>query len=131
MAKRVETDYKGEIQVPTDHYWGAQTQRSIQNFPIGVDRFRWQPPMIRALGILKKSTALVNAELGELPEDIAKLIVQDAVEVIAGKLKDEFPLVVFLSGSGTLYIMIVHMFISKCDIEIYGCTCDHNTPLYR
>src|SRR5690625_6484606 len=130
MAKRVETDYKGEIQVPTDHYWGAQTQRSIQNFPIGVDRFRWQPPMIRALGILKKSTALANAELGELPEDIAKLIVQAADEVIAGKLNDEFPLVVFQTGSGTQSNMNVNEVISNRAIELAGGTMGSKTPVH-
>lgn len=130
MAKRVETDSMGEIQVPSDHYWGAQTQRSIQNFPIGVDRFRWQPPMIRALGILKKSTALANAELGELPEDIAKLIVQAADEVIAGKLNDEFPLVVFQTGSGTQSNMNVNEVISNRAIELAGGTMGSKTPVH-
>src|SRR5690625_2342214 len=130
MAKRVETDYKGEIQVPTDHYWGAQTQRSIQNFPIGVDRFRWQPPMIRALGILKKSTALANAELGELPEDIAKLIVQAADEVIAGKLNDEFPLVVFQTGSGTQSNMNVNEVISTRPLDVPGGTSGKKPPVH-
>lgn len=73
---RVETDSMGSIQVPKDKYWGAQTQRSIQNFPIGVERFKWGRSMIRSLGILKKSAALANGELGEIADDVAKLIVQ-------------------------------------------------------
>ena len=87
--KRTETDSMGAIEVPADHYWGAQTQRSIQNFPIGVDRFKWQAPVIQALGILKKAAALANGELGELPGDVANLIVKAADEVIAGKARHE------------------------------------------
>src|SRR5690606_3621251 len=98
---RIETDSMGEIAVPATRYWGAQTQRSIENFPIGVDRFRWRAPIITALGILKKAAALANGELGQLPPDIVRLIEQAADEVIEGKLNDEFPLVVFQTGSGT------------------------------
>ncbi len=98
---RIETDSMGEINVPAEHYWGAQTQRSIQNFPIGVSRFRWQSPIISALGTLKRAAAQANAELGQLPQDIADLIVRAADEVIEGKLDGEFPLVVFQTGSGT------------------------------
>src|SRR5690606_20506461 len=85
-SRRIESDSMGEIEVPAAHYWGAQTQRSIHNFPIGVGRFTWQAPVITALGILKKAAAQANAELGELPGDIADLIVTAADEVIAGKL---------------------------------------------
>jgi len=88
---RIETDSMGEINVPAEHYWGAQTQRSIQNFPIGVSRFRWQSPIISALGTLKRAAAQANAELGQLPQDIADLIVRAADEVIEGKLDGEFP----------------------------------------
>src|SRR3546814_19129759 len=95
------TESMGEIKGPAAHYWGAQTQRSIQNFPIGVDRFKWQPPVIHALGILKKAAAQANAELGELPPEVGNLVVRAAEEVIAGKLNQEFPLVVFQTGSGT------------------------------
>src|SRR3546814_6068278 len=77
---RTETDSMGAIDVPAKHYWGAQTQRSIQNFPIGVARFKWQQPIISALGVLKKAAAQANAELGELPPDIAALVVQAADE---------------------------------------------------
>lgn len=91
----------GAIEVPADHYWGAQTERSLHNFDIGRETFVWGRPMIRALGVLKKSAALANKELGELPADIADLVAQAADEVIAGKLDAEFPLVVFQTGSGT------------------------------
>ncbi|WP_262502903.1 lyase family protein [Prolixibacter bellariivorans] len=68
---RTETDSMGEIQVPAEHYWGAQTQRSFQNFQIGTKRFQWPSSLIRALGIVKKAAAQANEELGELPSDIA------------------------------------------------------------
>ncbi|MGB3288881.1 MAG: class II fumarate hydratase [Burkholderiaceae bacterium] len=119
-ATRIETDSMGEIQVPASRYWGAQTQRSIQNFPIGVARFKWQPPVISALGILKKAAAQANAELGELPKDIAGLIAQAADEVIQGKLNDEFPLVVFQTGSGTQSNMNANEVISNRAIELAG-----------
>src|SRR5690606_22184853 len=92
---RIEKDSLGEVKVPADRLWGAQTQRSTINFRIGVSRFVWQRPVMRALGILKKSAALANAELGLLPREKADLIVRAADEVIAGKLDSEFPLVVF------------------------------------
>uniref|UniRef100_UPI00374D875E lyase family protein n=1 Tax=Undibacterium sp. TaxID=1914977 RepID=UPI00374D875E len=95
---RTETDSMGAVEVPNEAYWGAQTQRSIQNFPIGIARFKWQAPMIRALGILKKAAAQANAELGELPADVAKGAIQAADEVIDGKLNAHFPLVVFQTG---------------------------------
>src|SRR5687767_15212496 len=98
---RVDKDSLGEVRVPTDRLWGAQTQRSIENFPIGTDRFVWGRRVIRALGLLKKAAALANAELGQLPKATADLIVSAADEVIAGKLDDEFPLVVWQTGSGT------------------------------
>ena len=98
---RIEKDALGEVQVPANHLWGAQTQRSIVNFPIGVDRFRWGRPVIRAFGILKKCAAIVNRDLGELPADKTDLIVRAAQEVIDGTLDAEFPLVVFQTGSGT------------------------------
>ena len=92
---RYETDSMGSIPVPADKYWGAQTQRSIEHFPIGVNRFRWERPMIRALGILKLAAAKANAELGTLPGTIADPIEQAAQEVVDGKLDEHFPLVVF------------------------------------
>lgn len=117
---RIESDSMGEIEVPAQRYWGAQTQRSIDNFPIGVDRFKWPASIIGALGILKKAAAQANATLGELPQDIATLIEQAADEVIAGKLNDEFPLVVFQTGSGTQSNMNANEVISNRAIEIAG-----------
>ena len=117
---RIETDSMGEIAVPADHYWGAQTQRSIQNFPIGVTRFRWQASIITSLGILKKAAAMANQALGELPDDVAGLIVRAADEVISGELNQEFPLVVFQTGSGTQSNMNVNEVISNRAIELAG-----------
>src|SRR5580698_8209351 len=96
---RIETDSMGEIKVPSDKYWGAQTQRSIENFKIGGDRFPRE--MIRALGILKKAAAKANLTLGLLPENKATAIMAAAQEVIDGKLDQEFPLVIWQTGSGT------------------------------
>src|SRR5216110_1798906 len=98
---RIEEDALGEVRVPNDHLLGAQTERSRENLPIGVDRFRWGRPVIRALGILKKCAALANLELGQLPKEKVDLIVRAAQDVIDGKLDGEFPLVVFQTGSGT------------------------------
>ena len=83
---RIEEDALGNVEVPADHLWGAQTQRSHENFPIGVDRYRWNRPVIRALGILKKCAALANEELGQLPREKVGLIVRAAQEVIDGML---------------------------------------------
>jgi fumarate hydratase class II len=98
---RRERDSLGEIDVPADRLWGAQTQRSIENFPIGRPRFVWGSGVIRALGTVKKAAAEANRALGELPEDKAAPIVRAAGEVIAGTLDGEFPLVAFQTGSGT------------------------------
>lgn len=110
----------GTIEVPAERHWGAQTQRSLQNFDIGRPTFVWGRPMIKALGVLKKSAALANAELGELPQEIADLIAQAADEVIDGKLDDDFPLVVFQTGSGTQSNMNSNEVISNRAIEIAG-----------
>lgn len=98
---RIETDSMGSIAVPADRYWGAQTQRSLEHFPIGVERFRWSAPMIRALGQLKKAAAQANVELGVLPSPLGAAIATAAQEVIEGRLDAHFPLVVFQTGSGT------------------------------
>src|SRR5690349_18597425 len=98
-ATRTETDSMGEIQVPVDRYWGAQTQRSLHHFHIGTDHFT--RPMIRALGILKKAAAQANVDLGQLDPQLAGLIIAAADEVIDGKLDDHFPLFVWQTGSGT------------------------------
>ena len=117
---RIESDSMGTIEVPADRYWGAQTQRSLQNFDIGRPTFVWGRPMIKALGGLKKAAAQANADLGELPPNIADLIVQAADEVIEGKLDEDFPLVVFQTGSGTQSNMNSNEVISTRAIEIAG-----------
>src|SRR3989442_10372970 len=83
---RIEEDALGEVEVPADHLWGAQTERSHRNFPIGVERYRWDRPVIRALGILKKCAALANVQLGQLPSDKDDLIVNAAQDGIDGNL---------------------------------------------
>ncbi|MCB0392800.1 MAG: class II fumarate hydratase, partial [Bdellovibrionales bacterium] len=108
----------GEIEVPADRYWGAQTQRSIQNFKIGGDRFPRE--MIRALGILKKSAALANADLGLLAKEKAEFIVKAADEVIKGELDDHFPLVVWQTGSGTQTNMNSNEVIANRAIALKG-----------
>src|SRR5699024_10824693 len=107
-----------------------QTQRSIQNFPIGVERFKWGRTMIRSLGILKKSAALANGELGEIDKDIAKLIVQAADEVIEGNLDTHFPLVVFQTGSGTQSNMNSNEVISNRAIELAGGEMGSKSPVH-
>lgn len=120
----------GAIEVAADRYWGAQTQRSIQHFPIGVDRFRWQRPIIRALGILKKASAQANAELGELSPDLARLISAASTEVIEGRLDDHFPLVVFQTGSGTQSNMNANEVISNRAIELAGGILGSKKPVH-
>src|SRR5690554_2688303 len=127
---RIETDSMGEVAVPADRYWGAQTQRSIHNFPIGVERFRWQAPLITSLGILKKAAAMANGDLGQLPADVAQLIVQAADDVIAGKMNDEFPLVVFQTGSGTQSNMNANEVISNRAIELANGKRGSKTPVH-
>ena len=130
MSFRVETDSMGKINVESNKYWGAQTQRSIQNFPIGRNRFIWGRPIIEALGILKKSCALANAHLGQIPSDIAKLIVEAADEVIEGRLDDHFPLVVWQTGSGTQSNMNSNEVISNRAIEIAGGVMGSKAPVH-
>ncbi|MDN3221730.1 class II fumarate hydratase [Pseudomonas nunensis] len=127
---RVESDSMGSIEVPSDKYWGAQTERSIHNFPIGRARFQWGTPMIKAMGILKKSAALANLKLGELPESIALPIVAAADEVIAGQLDDHFPLVVFQTGSGTQSNMNANEVISNRAIEMAGGVMGSKSPVH-
>jgi fumarate hydratase class II len=129
-AFRTESDSMGEVQVASDRYWGAQTERSRDNFRIGVDRFRWTRPVIRALGILKKAAALANGELGQLPSDKVQLIVRAADEVIAGTLDDHFPLVVFQTGSGTQSNMNANEVISNRAIEMAGGVMGTKKPVH-
>lgn len=128
MSFRVETDSLGEVKVPSDKYWGAQTQRSTENFKIGGDRFPRE--MIRALGILKKSCALTNAELGLLAKDKADLISKAADEVIEGKLDIHFPLVVWQTGSGTQTNMNANEVISNRAIEMAGGVIGSKKPIH-
>ncbi|MEM8659188.1 MAG: lyase family protein, partial [Pseudomonadota bacterium] len=98
-ATRTETDSFGPLEVPSDKYWGAQTQRSLKNFPIGWER---QPvAIVRALGVIKQACAQANVDLGKLDPDLGGAMQAAASEVVAGKLDDHFPLVVWQTGSGT------------------------------
>lgn len=128
MKTRIETDSMGEIEVDDSKYWGAQTERSLHHFHIGNDRFPRE--MIRALGILKKSAAIVNAELGLLSEEKRKLIVQAADEVISGKLDEHFPLSVWQTGSGTQTNMNSNEVISNRAIELSGGTKGSKKPIH-
>ncbi|MDM8529348.1 class II fumarate hydratase [Anaerolineales bacterium HSG24] len=128
MEYRIETDSLGEVQVPADKYYGAQTARSLINFKIGGDRFPRE--MIRALGILKKAAALTNKELGALTAEKADLIVQAADEVINGKLDDHFPLVVWQTGSGTQTNMNSNEVISNRAIELDGGKMGSKEPVH-
>ena len=127
---RVEEDALGKVEVPADRLWGAQTERSRRNFPIGVERYRWGRPVIRALGILKKCAALANAELGQLPREKVDLIVRAAQEVIDGKLDGEFPLVVFQTGSGTQTNMNANEVIANRAIQLAGGVVGSKKPIH-
>ena len=118
MEYRLEKDSMGEIQVESTRLWGAQTQRSLENFKIGQNHFPRE--MIRALGVLKKSCALANKEFDLLDADKCKAIVEAAGEVIAGKLDDEFPLVVWQTGSGTQSNMNSNEVIANRAAQIMG-----------
>ena len=128
MEYRIESDSMGEMKVPADAYWGAQTQRSRQNFKIGGHRFPRE--FIYALGTIKKACALVNAELGQLDQKLADAIVQAADEVIEGKLDDHFPLVVWQTGSGTQTNMNANEVIANRAIEILGGEMGTKTPVH-
>ena len=130
MAVRIETDSMGPVEVDASRYWGAQTQRSIENFPIGRDRFIWGRAIIGGLGELKRAAASANAELGELPAGIASLIVSAAGEVVAGTLDEHFPLVVWQTGSGTQSNMNANEVISNRAIELAGGVMGSKTPVH-
>ncbi|MCT6870270.1 MAG: class II fumarate hydratase [Bartonella sp.] len=129
MAKtRTETDTFGAIDVPSDHYWGAQTERSLRNFKIGGEK---QPiPLIHALGIIKKAAAIANMKAGKLSPDLGKAIIAAADEVIDGKLDDNFPLVVWQTGSGTQTNMNVNEVISNRAIEMLGGEMGSKKPIH-
>jgi fumarate hydratase, class II len=127
-ATRTETDSFGPLEVPSDKYWGAQTQRSIRNFPIGWER---QPvPIIRALGVIKKACATVNRDFGDLDPKLADAVMQAAQEVIDGRFDDNFPLVVWQTGSGTQSNMNANEVIANRAIEILGGAMGSKTPVH-
>src|SRR5438128_3506577 len=128
VGTRTETDSMGPIEVPNDRYWGAQTARSLIHFAIGSDKM--PRTLIRAMGILKKACAEVNRDLGKLPADKAKLIVQAADEVIDGKLDDHFPLSVWQTGSGTQTNMNANEVISNRAIELAGGKMGSKKPIH-
>jgi fumarate hydratase class II len=128
MTTRVEKDTMGEVKVDSSKYWGAQTQRSLLNFPIGEDRFPRE--MIRALGVLKKSAALVNQDLKKLSPEKAKAMVQACDEVIEGQLDEHFPLKIWQTGSGTQTNMNSNEVISNRAIEILGGEMGSKKPVH-
>src|SRR6266536_5284359 len=128
MATRRETDSMGAVEVPAHRYWGAQTQRSLEHFKIAGERFPRE--MIRAFGQLKRACAEVNHELGLLPKDVTDAIVQAADEVIAGKLDEHFPLVVWQTGSGTQSNMNANEVIANRAIEMLGGALGSKKPVH-
>ncbi|MEM9638711.1 MAG: class II fumarate hydratase, partial [Pseudomonadota bacterium] len=125
---RTETDSFGPLEVPADKYWGAQTQRSIMNFPIGWEK---QPTaVVRALGVIKQACAQANLELGKLDAERGNAIVQAAAEVVAGKFDDNFPLVVWQTGSGTQSNMNANEVIANRAIEIMGGEIGSKDPVH-
>ena len=118
MSTRTERDSMGEIAVPADRYWGAQTQRSFENFAIGEERL--PRPLIRALALIKQCAAGVNRELGDLPPDVSEAIHRAAQEVIDGRLDEHFPLVVWQTGSGTQSNMNFNEVIANRAAELIG-----------
>ena len=127
-ATRTETDSFGPLEVPADKYWGAQTQRSIQNFRIGWER---QPvPIVRALGVIKKACAEVNIAQGDIDPVIGRAIAAAAEEVIEGRFDDNFPLVVWQTGSGTQSNMNANEVISNRAIEMLGGVIGSKKPVH-
>ena len=127
-AMRMESDSMGPIEVPADVYWGAQTARSLVHFNIGRDTM--PPELIRAFGILKKACALVNQELGKLPADKARLIMQACDEVISGSLDAQFPLRIWQTGSGTQTNMNANEVIANRAIELAGGVLGSKSPIH-
>jgi len=127
MSYRTEKDTLGEVQVPSDKYWGAQTQRSLENFKIGGQLMPIE--IIRAFAVLKKAAALSNTDLTDFPKDKADIIAKVCDEIMAGQLDEHFPLVVWQTGSGTQSNMNVNEVISNRAIEILGGTMGSKTPI--
>lgn len=128
MDYRIEKDTMGEVKVPTDRYYGAQTARSLMNFRIGNDRFPRE--LIRALGVLKKAAAITNGELDLLDDERVDLIVRAADEVITGRLDEHFPLVVWQTGSGTQTNMNSNEVIANRAIELAGGELGSKDPIH-
>ena len=128
MTVRIEKDSFGDIEVPSNKYWGAQTQRSMQNFKIGGQRF--SRSVIRAFGVVKKAAAITNFKLGKLTEEKKNLIVKACDEVIEGKLDEHFPLVVWQTGSGTQSNMNANEVISNRAIEMSGGKMGSKIPVH-
>ena len=128
IETRIETDSFGPLEVPSSKYWGAQTQRSLINFPIGWEK---QPTaIVSALGVIKKACALANIDMGKLNKDHGMAIVEAASEVISGKLDDHFPLVVWQTGSGTQSNMNANEVIANRAIEILGGNIGSKDPIH-
>ena len=129
MNYREEHDTMGKVLVPEDRYWGAQTQRSFENFRIGTEKM--PPEVIRSFAVLKKAAALVNAELGVLPEEKAQAIVSACDEILEGKLEGNFPLAVWQTGSGTQSNMNVNEVAARRASEISGLAIHPNDDVNR
>src|SRR3990172_6243560 len=125
---RVESDSMGEVEVPADKYWGAQTQRSYENFKIGTEQMPL--PLIRALGVQKKAAALTNMELKSLDKKIGEAIIQAAEEVMDGSLNGHFPLVVWQTGSGTQTNMNINEVVANRAIEIMDGRIGSKSPVH-
>ena len=128
MKTRIETDSMGEVQVPADKYWGAQTQRSFENFKIGTEKMPL--PLVRALGVQKKAAAMTNMELGALDKKIGDAIIKASEEVMAGTLNDHFPLAVWQTGSGTQTNMNINEVVANRAIEILGGVMGSKKPVH-
>ncbi len=128
MSIRIETDTMGQLEVPADRYWGAQTQRSLHNFKIGGQLMPLE--VIHAFAVLKKAAALTNADLGVLPREKAEVIARVCDEIAAGQHNDHFPLVVWQTGSGTQSNMNVNEVISNRAIELLGGVMGSKTPIH-
>lgn len=128
LKTRIETDSMGEVEVPADKYWGAQTQRSLENFKIGTEKMPL--PLVRALGVQKKAAAMANIELGILDKKIGSAIVQAAEEVMDGRLNDHFPLVVWQTGSGTQTNMNTNEVVANRAIELMDGKLGSKAPVH-
>ena len=129
-GERIEKDSLGDVPVPANKYWGAQTQRSLQNFRIGGLAERMPLPIVQAFGVLKEATAVVNMEVNGLPRDIGEAVVAAAQEVAAGKLDEHFPLVVWQTGSGTQSNMNANEVISNRATEMLGGEVGSKKPVH-